>query len=122
MKYLDIVAKVEDIEKELGVEATRYGLYSVDKHLYFSNFHPAEYNELEFVQHTCRYEFGEPAALNNLAQYLLDHKGRLYFPAHQKNARHGFMMEFDLAVLQNRFRKIVYTVYEEPNGQLLFSF
>lgn len=122
MRYLDIITKIPELESEVGVAAIKYGLYSVDKHCYLNRVDVSTGKEDAFKNEPWLYNFGEPKFNDNVAQYILDHKGRLYYPAHQKGCRHGFMIEFDMSIINKTLRKTIYTVYQEPNGQLVLDF
>lgn len=125
MQYIEIISLVEDIERVINMQADSYGLYSVDKHQYFKFIINKNFNEQTFVDHPTRFTYTGPRLnllrkdVDKFVDYLLDHKGNLYFPAHQTGSRHGFKISFDINKLSQRYDKPINDLYiQEHSGQI----
>ena len=116
MRYIDVINDILSIESLLNIESVKYGLYSVDRHLYFHEFVPSTHDEVSIKHNPYRLDYIKPNVID-IKDYLLKHDGRLYYPALQKNCRHGIMLEFDVALV---YHSNIGPYIQEPSGQLCF--
>lgn len=122
MRYTELIFKVEELESIVGLKAISYGPYSVDRRAYIKGLYPKNNYEVDYFANPYRYKYSF-REVGNMVQFLLEHHGAFYCPAHQSGCnKHGFKIQFDLEEIRRLHVKTIAWIVEEPNGQTAFKF